>query len=101
VQINLEETKIAPPIPQSNVLVIPGPELRGGSGASTSYSKNETSGKNSAASGEGYRIQKGHSLMEALELYDEELTGFELGEIRNYPFIYTIGSVRILSQGDC
>ena len=80
---------------QSNVLVIPGIEQRGGSGASTSYSKNETSGKNSAASGDGWKSQKGHSLMEALELYDEELTTFEKGEIRSYPFVYTIGSVRV------
>ena len=43
------------------------------------------------------RRLQGHTMAEALELFDEELTMFEKNELGNYKFIYTIGSVRINS----
>ena len=41
---------------------------------------------------------KGLTPMEALEMYEAELTNFEKSELSTYDFIYTVGSVRIQSM---
>jgi hypothetical protein len=43
--------------------------------------------------------QKGDTLVQALEKYEDELTPFELREISKYNCIHTVGSVRIAGQG--
>lgn len=43
------------------------------------------------------QILKGMTPIEALEQYEGELTAFEMTELTTYPFIYTVGSVRIES----
>ena len=43
------------------------------------------------------QILQGLTPQEAMEQYDGELTPFELAELGQYDFIYTVGSVRIQS----
>lgn len=43
------------------------------------------------------QILKGMTPIEALEQYEGELTAFEMTELTTYPFIYTVGSVRVES----
>ena len=38
---------------------------------------------------------KGQTPIEALEMYEGELTPFEMTELTQYDFIYAVGSVRI------
>jgi len=38
---------------------------------------------------------KGMTPIEALEMYEGELTPFEMTELTQYDFIYAVGSVRI------
>jgi len=38
---------------------------------------------------------KGLTPLEALDVYDGELTPFEMSELTTYDFIYTVGSVRV------